>query len=123
MGERVHVRPVPAQPVGGSGPDSGGATVDYAKPDVNPKFPTFNRAWSALRAAMLEMYEAIEPALERAWQRVGGTRQVIFACGLAFIFGGVGAAIARDGGPAFAMAIGGMLVGVAIRLPPSGTRS
>ena len=115
MGERVHVRPVPAEPVGHD-PDSG-ATVDYAKPDVNPKFPTFNRAWSALRAAMLEMYEALEPALERGWHRVGGTRQIVFACGLAFIFGGVGAAIARDGGPALAMAIGGMLVGLAVRVP------
>jgi hypothetical protein len=115
MGERVHVRPVPAQPVGND-PDSG-TTVDYAKPDVNPKFPTFNKAWSALRAAMLEMYESLEPALERAWQRVGGTRQIVFACGLAFIFGGIGAAISpRDGGPAVAMAIGGLLVGIAVRL-------
>jgi hypothetical protein len=114
MGERVHVRTVPAEPVGG--PESG-ATVDYAKPDVNPKFPTFNKAWFGLRAAMLEMYESLEPAMERAWHRVGGTRQVVFACGLAFIFGGVGAALSpRDGGPAFAMAIGGLLVGIAIRL-------
>ena len=118
MGERVHVRPVPAEPVGGGGiRDPGGATVDYAKPDVNRKFPTFWKAWSALRAAMLEMYEALEPAMERAWHRVGGTRQVVFACGLAFIFGGVGAALARDGGPAFAMAFGGMLVGLAVRVP------
>jgi hypothetical protein len=116
MGERVHVRPVPAEPVGHD-PDSG-ATVDYAKPDVNPKFPTFNKAWFGLRAAMLEMYESLEPAMERAWHRVGGTRQIVFACGLAFIFGGVGAALARDGGPALAMAIGGMLVGVAIQIRP-----
>ena len=117
MGERVHVRPVRAEPIGGEGPQ--GATVDYAKPDVNPRFPTFWKAWATLRAAMLEIYEAIEPALERAWQRAGGTRQIVFALGLAFIFGGVGAAIARDAGPAFAMALGGMLVGIAIRIPAS----
>ena len=115
MGERVHVRPVPAEPVGH---ETSGATVDYAKPDVNPKFPTFWKAWSAVRAAMLEMYEAIEPALERAWQRIGGTRQAIFACGLAFVFGGIGAAISHYDGPPFAMAIGGLLIGLAIRLPP-----
>ena len=114
MGERVHVRAVPAEPVTGEG--TSGATVDYAKSDLNPRFPTFWKAWNAVRAAMLELYVAFEPALERGWQRVGGTRQVIFACGLAFIFGGVGAAIARDAGPAFAMAMGGMLVGIAVRI-------
>ena len=112
MGERVHVRPVQAEPIHDAGP-----TVDYAKPDVNPRFPTFWKAWSTLRAAMLEMYEAIEPTLEKAWNRVGGTRQVIFACGLAFIFGGIGAAISHYDGPPFAMAIGGLLAGIAIRLP------
>jgi hypothetical protein len=105
---------VPAEPLAGQSQE--GATVDYAKPDVNPKFPTFWKAWSALRAAMLEIYEAIEPALDRAWHRVGGTRQVVFALGLAFIFGGIGAAVARDGGPALAMAVGGLLVGIAIRV-------
>jgi hypothetical protein len=114
MGERVHVRAVPAEPVGA---EQAGPTVDYAKPDVNPKFPTFWKAWTGFRAAMDEMYIAIEPALERAWRRVGGTRQIVFACGLAFIFGGIGAALARDDGPAMAMAIGGMLIGIAVRIP------
>ena len=115
MGERVHVRTVRAEPVGG--PEAAGPTVDYAKPDVNPKFPTFWKAWNSLRAAINEIYEVLEPALERGWHRVGGTRQIVFACGMAFVLGGIGAAIARDEGPAFAMAMGGFFIGLALRLP------
>jgi hypothetical protein len=115
MGERVHVRTVRAEPV----EEGGGHTVDYAKPDVNPKFPTFWKAFVAVRAAGSELYSAWEPILERAWHRIGGMRQVLFAAGIAFVCGGMGAALPREDGPAMAMAIGGILIGLTIRLPDS----
>ena len=118
MGERIHVRTVRAEPVDEG--ERSGRTVDYAKPDVNPLFPTFWKAVAAVRAAGSEVYAAWEPILERGWRRVGGTRQVLFAIGVAFVCGGVGASLSpRYDGPAQAMTIGGLIIGLTVRVPGS----
>jgi hypothetical protein len=115
MGERVHVRTVPAEPVDSA--DEGARTVDYAKPDLNPSFPTFWKAVASVRAAGSELYTTWEPYLERGWRRLGGTRQVLFAVGVAFVLGGFGATLSpRDEGPVLAMVIGGLLIGLTVRI-------
>jgi hypothetical protein len=52
----------------------------------------------------------------------GGTAQLIFALGVAFLAGGFGLAIERsEGGTGhFWMWIGGLLVGLVVRIPQSG---
>ena len=124
MGERVHVRTVRAEPVGG--PGGGGAAtadegvrIDYAKSDVNPHFPTFWRAVAWVRFVLTEGWAVLRPELAELLRALGGLRQLIFAFGLMCALGGLGAALSQsDGAPAFWMCVGGIIIGLTVRLPP-----
>jgi hypothetical protein len=134
MGERVYVKTVRAQPIGSGGGGAetvrdDGVRLDYAKRDVNPIFPTFWKAVAWVRYVGDELIAALRPRLTAAAaagatlvQKLGGGRQLAFAFGMMCLAGGLGAALSpRDGAPAFWMAIGGMIVGLTLRLssPPA----
>jgi hypothetical protein len=126
MGERVHVRAVRAEPVGGGGSGAGATTaddgvrIDYAKSDVNPRFPKFWATVAWVRYVASEVAAALRPRLVELVRTLGGGRQLLFAFGMMCALGGVGAALSpRDRGPAFWMAVGGIAIGLAVRLPPA----
>ena len=109
MGERVYVQTSRVQPVEDAGP-----RIDYAKPDVNPHFPTVQKAFAWIHYLADTIYKVWAPVIASAVQQLGGRRQVVFALGMMFAVGGFGAAIARDGMPVFFMCIGGALMGLMI---------
>ena len=113
MGERVHVRTSPVQPIG---PEQAGPRIDYAKPDVNPHFPTAQKAFAWLHYVIDTALQVLRPIAAALMQQLGGRRQVVFALGMMFAIGGFGAAIARDGFPVFCMCVGGALMGLMIPL-------
>jgi hypothetical protein len=107
MGERVVIRDEPP-------------LASEAPPPPPLGYGRANRAGNALRwlevrlrilgDAMKELFAMVIPAL-------GGWRQVGFAFGLAFVLGGFGSALGRNGEPAFWMFVGGILVGLSVRVP------
>jgi hypothetical protein len=111
MGERVFVRTTPVEPVE---PDTAGPRIDYAKPDVNPHFPTVHKVLAWVHYAIDVLYQTYHPLAVLGIQQLGGRRQVVFALGMMFAVGGFGAAIARDGLPVLFMCIGGGLMGLMI---------
>jgi hypothetical protein len=121
MGERVYVKTVRAEPATA---DDEGVRIDYAKSDVNPLFPTFHKAVAWVRYAAAEVWAELEPRLAvlrhslAEWaQRIGGARQLGFALGMMFVLGGLGSAISPPrGDTGFWMAIGGLLIGLCVRV-------
>jgi hypothetical protein len=85
-----------AQQAQGGPERSSGVTLDYARPDVPP--------W------WVEQLKGLVRLL-------GGVRQIWFALGLAFVLGGIGAGIDRWGHASLMMWIGGLFLGLAIRVP------
>lgn len=144
MGERVVVTPrrgeSDAGPAardagGGAGGAAGSASragtprdphvrLEYAKSDLNPIFPTFWKAVAWLRYVASEFAAAAGPfaAFVRAAgaatvARLGGRSQIIFAIGVACVLGAFGAGLSRDEAVTFWMIVGGLLIGLVLRVP------
>jgi hypothetical protein len=113
MGERVFVRTSPVEPI-----DSG-PRIDYAKPDVNPHFPTVHKAIAWVHYVADTVWQVVRPLASALVQQLGGRRQVVFALGMMFAVGGFGAAVSRSAFPVFVMCIGGALMGLMIPLSRS----
>jgi len=123
MGERVFVRTSPVQPIDPEDPNDAGPRIDYAKRDVNPRFPTVQKVIAWLLYTSDVLYQAFHPIALAIVQQLGGRRQVTFALGMMFAVGGFGSAIARDGLPVFFMCIGGALMGLMIPISQKTPRS
>jgi hypothetical protein len=115
MGERVFVRTSKVEPIE---PDFG-ARIDYAKPDVNSRFPTVQKALAWLHYVADTVWQAVRPVAAKLLRDLGGRRQVAFAIGVMFVTGGLGAALAHDLLPIFWMAVGGLIVGLCVRVTGS----
>jgi len=127
MGERVVVgRATPVEPiddqggVGGGGVGSGGRAastepLNYGRADRAGNAWRWSRAWGA---ALLEAVRRLGGLLMGA---LGGGQRVLFALGLGCLLGGIG--ICLDSSPrgtsdgAFWMFIGGLLIGLTVRVP------
>ena len=117
MGERVVVGRVP----NGTGespppPPHAESRLNYADPELNPKFPFLHRAAAWARWAWAEVDTRLRPEAEKVVRRLGGRRQVAFGFGLSLIVGGLGAALGGEFA-AFVMWVGGLLVGFSVRVP------
>jgi hypothetical protein len=90
--------------------------LDYGRAE-----PFWKRFTTWLREYFGQYWESIGYCLGMLAYFAGGTRQLVFAFGLAFIAGGFGMAIEHgDGGSgSFWMWIGGFLIGLVIPIPKS----
>ncbi|MGB7158478.1 MAG: hypothetical protein WBD40_10465 [Tepidisphaeraceae bacterium] len=115
MGERVVINPAavkeptPAVPLGyGHGGRRG---------DTWRRFSSTVRAgaadgWRAVRTSSAELL----PAVVQLIIRLGGWRQIGFALGLGFVLAGIGVAMDRSGDASFLMWLGGLLIGLCLRI-------
>jgi hypothetical protein len=114
MGERVWVDTKRVEP---AAPGEDAVRLDYAKPDVNPWFPTVWKGVAWVRYVVDEFVRAARPVWARALGKLGGVRQVGFAVGLACVLGALGYALSRDEAVTFWMVLGALLIGFSLRVP------
>ena len=114
MGERVYVgRATPVEPI-----DEGAAArrdppLEYGRADRAGNAWRWARAWGgALSESVARLTQMFIAAL-------GGWRRVFFALGLACLLGGLGDCLAgfSRGDGAFWMFVGGLLIGLTVRVP------
>ena len=114
MGERVYVvRATPVEPI-----DEGAAArrdppLEYGRADRAGNAWRWTRAWGgALSESVARLAHMFIAAL-------GGWRRVFFALGLACLLGGLGDCLAgfSRGDGAFWMFVGGLLIGLTVRVP------
>jgi|SRR5690242_10682361 hypothetical protein len=108
MGERVVVGPAtPVEPIVDEPP------LEYGRG---------NRASDAVRVSrgyLTVFFDQLITLIRTITDALGGTRRVAFAIGLGMLLGGLGDCIAgySRGQGAFWMFIGGMLIGLTVRVP------
>jgi hypothetical protein len=122
MGERVVVgRATPVDPIdepGADPRDSGRREppLEYGRPD------RAGDAWRWLNARVAPLLESITRLAQIFAAALGGWRRVFFALGLACLLGGLGDCLAgfSRGDGAFWMFVGGLLIGLTVRVPLRG---
>ncbi len=72
---------------------------------------------SRARWALGEIMTVLRPSVIELVKLLGGPRQIVFAFGLSFVLAGIGAALSPYSEASAFMCIGGLLVGLALRLP------
>ena len=111
MGEKVYVRRASDGVVNSSEPPIAEAVpLDYG----NPR----HLHWSTLfRRRVGPVLVMADDCLRRGVERLGGLRQITFALGVTLTCGGIGAGLSPRTDVSFFMALGGLLVGLSIRVP------
>ena len=121
MGERVQVRAVRSEPGSATA-----AAPGARSPDARSGFATRTSAalWPGLRqllarigVAAVAFSAGLIVTLGLAMRTIGGLRQAGFAIGMMCAVGGLGAALMHDGAGVFWMTIGGLLIGLSLRVP------
>ena len=116
MGERVVIRDLHEPddpPFAAEAPR--GPTLSYGRRDYA------GDAWRWIKPRVQAVWEATQTLFGRMIvPALGGWRQVTFAIGLAIVLAGLGDRIANRGssGGAFWMFVGGLTVGLSLRLTP-----
>jgi hypothetical protein len=122
MGERVVVgRATPVEPIDepGVGPGAGAEPLNYGRGD------RAGDAWRWTRARVTPVLESIVQLVQVVVVALGGWRRIGFALGLACLLGGLGDCLAgySRGEGAFWMFVGGLLIGLTVRVPLRGSES
>ena len=118
MGERVYVgRATPVEPI-----DEGAGS---ARRDPPLEYGRGNRAsdtWRALHAGATMLLKAIARISRPVVAALGGGRRIFFATGLALLLAGLGDCISAysSGDGVLWMFIGGLLIGLTVRVPLRG---
>jgi hypothetical protein len=122
MGERVYVgRATPVEPVGE--PDGAGAGAARRDPPLEyGRADRAGNAWRWARAWGAALGESVTRLTQLFVAVLGGWRRIVFALGLACLLGGLGDCLAdySRGDGAFWMFVGGLLIGLTVRVPLRG---
>jgi hypothetical protein len=121
MGERVVVGPAtPVEPIDDSGGGGGGtAPLNYGRGG------RAGDRWRVARAWLGVFFDSVKRLAVLFVEVLGGWRRVFFAIGLGSLLGGIGdclSGFSRSDG-AFWMFIGGLLIGLTVRVPLRGSDS
>ena len=113
MGERVVIRDVVEDdpPIAQEAPR--GPTLNYGRRDYT------GDTWRWIKSRVQAVWDATQTLFGRMIvPALGGWRQVTFALGLAIVLAGLGDCIANrgNGGGAFWMFVGGLTVGLSLRI-------